>query len=162
LTMAPSSTSCVSSFFYEIEFPAKLIEDTDKELAAKKQELEDIKAKQAAWIKQKDEMGPPIGKEAKKAADKLDMDIFDSREEVKVLSQQIVETEKEQTRRRNAMRSNKNTLFWKHLPDGYAEEMAADPKKADEELLKKDREEDKRLTKTLQILVQKQEEMVAV
>ena len=70
--------------------------------------------------------------------------------------------EKEQARRRTAMQGNKNTIFWKHLPAGYAEEMAADPKKADEELLKKDREEDKRLTKTLQILVKKQEELVAV
>jgi hypothetical protein len=42
--------------FYAEEFPAKLIQDTDKELADKKKELEGINAKQAAWIKQKGEV----------------------------------------------------------------------------------------------------------
>ena len=60
------------------------------------------------------------------------------------------------------MQANKNTLFWKHLPVGYAEEMAADPKKADEQLMKRDLEEDKKLSRTLQALTKKQEELVAV
>ena len=60
------------------------------------------------------------------------------------------------------MQANQNTLFWKHLPAGYVEEMAADPKKADEELLKKDLEEDQKLSKALQSLIKKQEELVAV
>lgn len=40
------------NLFYAEEFPAKLIEDTDKELSAKKKEVEDIKAKQTQWQKQ--------------------------------------------------------------------------------------------------------------
>ena len=39
-------------------------------------------------------MGPPIGKDAKRAADKIEMDIFDSREEVKVGDKWISESER--------------------------------------------------------------------
>lgn len=42
--------------FYAEEFPAKLIEDTDKELAAKKKEVEKIKGEQAQWQKQLEEV----------------------------------------------------------------------------------------------------------
>ena len=42
--------------FYDEEFPAKKIAEIDQELAAKKREVEEIKAKQTQWKKELEEV----------------------------------------------------------------------------------------------------------
>ena len=105
--------------FYEYEYPVKLAEDKDEEIAEANKALADAEQRMQQLQAKQDGLDPfAIGKKAKQEADRVDMALTDVRSEIKTLRADLAVKQKEQAARKASISKNPNTSFWRYLPKG--------------------------------------------